>query len=469
MQPDAAIVWNERQRAIVSENAQLSQKASVALENMLDRLASLRASPHTVISRAQEDSSSPAVEAIDRHQTKEDLKQNSPPSRAIRSRAERPLLNISLPSDGEESGVEEEEEEEARTLASLVGEARQGSTLGVHVPDELLPPEGGQLLYAWFRSRDGLDWRGIEGLGSESYQPRAEDVGCWLFAEWRFVDFEGSVLREGATEANVVKPLVHERMSLRDAILQGQLQVEASAMGGSGVHAPILGPSVITLSRKSVQIASRSGSGWGLPLRTARMTPAASDPLAIHIATSENERSLLCRFHSVVTRDLLLLCKDCFASLQLEPLLSGPCKLWESGAYKDFFALLFVEVLLLHEGSAMPSSGSEPAYIIEMLGCQVTDGQVESKQSNNFALTIEDSSGGVYHIKWAETTEYDLWCDAILSHHFSEEPDRKASNEHYEARNQALLEGCHFETTALKYGGYGYHDTACNAVTPLPK
>ena len=37
---------------------------------------------------------------------------------------------------------------------------------------------------------------------ADRYVLNAEDLGCWIFAEWKYVDEKGEALAEGSTEAS---------------------------------------------------------------------------------------------------------------------------------------------------------------------------------------------------------------------------------------------------------------------------
>ena len=99
----------------------------------------------------------------------------------------------------EEDEEEEEGESDDGPLAEIEGDLCLGSSLNVAVPDDLLPdgatPSG--LSYQWHRSHDGESWQPIAGAEAARLVLGAEDVGCWLFCEWRYADSGAAGAREG--------------------------------------------------------------------------------------------------------------------------------------------------------------------------------------------------------------------------------------------------------------------------------
>ena len=380
----ASLAWNRRQKAVLSRHGQLLNERPAVVENMLDRYSTLaRGSPDSVTARHLQ-GSRVAVTAPLGDEPPDALhtiaaRSAASPSRAgsIASPLRKPPPAVFIPSEAEEEEEEEEEEEGEAPLATIIGDYQLGSTLGVHVPDELMPGEGGNLEYCWCRSVDNDEWTPIAGAESATYLVRAEDVGCWLFAEWRFVDFEGTVLGEGSTEGSEtpVRLLEEDREDLKTALLQAEMRAEVTALGGAGsVHTPIVGPAALSLSTAGLRIASKLGAGWALPLRATQLRPAASgEPLEVEISAREGERSLRCRLDSTQACDLLMLGVSCFASLGRPPLHEGACKVWEGEEYGAYFGRLFGEVLLLHEGSTAPAAGAQPAEAMLLHGCHVAE------------------------------------------------------------------------------------------------
>ena len=62
----------------------------------------------------------------------------------------------------------------------------------------------------------------------------AADCGCWIFAEWKIVDDEGEVVKDGSTEASdsSVRLLPEDREDLKNAVLESQLEYEVRTAGG---------------------------------------------------------------------------------------------------------------------------------------------------------------------------------------------------------------------------------------------
>ena len=56
--------------------------------------------------------------------------------------------------------------------------------------------------YAWRRPVEQEKWDPVPKAEADRHVLNAEDVGCWIFAEWKYVDGKGEALAEGATEAS---------------------------------------------------------------------------------------------------------------------------------------------------------------------------------------------------------------------------------------------------------------------------
>ena len=150
-----------------------------------------------------------------------------------------------------DTDVEDDDDDEP-PLATMHGDFLLGSTLGVNVPDTLLPSGGvGRLEYCWCRSVNNEEWEAIPGSNSATHVLGGQDVGCFIFAEWSLVSFDGETLADGATEGSEasVRILAEDREELKEAVLTGRLAYDVSVNGGGS-----FGPAQLSVNSEHVRI-----------------------------------------------------------------------------------------------------------------------------------------------------------------------------------------------------------------------
>ncbi|KAL3917018.1 MAG: hypothetical protein SGPRY_006577, partial [Prymnesium sp.] len=99
---------------------------------------------------------------------------------------------------------------------------------------DLIPEGSGALEYGWHRSVDNDNWDVVEGAVGPEHVLTAEDAGCWLFAEWRYVDPSGARLAEGSSEATLdpIRLLSEDRDDLKDIVLKRRGEYNVSTREG---------------------------------------------------------------------------------------------------------------------------------------------------------------------------------------------------------------------------------------------
>ena len=314
----------------------------------------------------------------------------------------------------EEDDDEEEGESDDGPLAEIEGDLCLGSSLNVAVPDDLLPdgatPSG--LSYQWHRSHDGESWQPIAGAEAARLVLGAEDVGCWLFCEWRYADGGGAAgaraKAEGSTEASeaAVRLLPEDRDDLKAATLAGTFTTPVKTSEGGAT---------LTVSRDGVRLAHRFGGTRTEKLATGLLRTDASDPLTLWLTADgvggdANAKQLKVTFETQQSRDLAALTAECLVSLDKDAAFDAPCQVWEGDEYGPYHGRLHGEVLLLFEGSDAPPEGEEPTEAILLHGCHTED---VDGDDGAFELSIADADGETFSLNFEQEEERSAWREAI--------------------------------------------------------
>ena len=135
--PRPAFAWNLRQKSVLARHGQRLSRQPATVENLLERIIERnRNAPE--VARSLLPSFVPALSA--------------PGSTSSSPYRPRPAM-VAVPDDDVEDDSDGEDDEPP--LATMHGEFQVGSTLGVHVPDDLLPSgenvPTGRLEYCWCR------------------------------------------------------------------------------------------------------------------------------------------------------------------------------------------------------------------------------------------------------------------------------------------------------------------------------
>ena len=314
----------------------------------------------------------------------------------------------------EDDDEEEEGESDDGPLAEIDGDLCLGSSLNVAVPDDLLPdgatPSG--LSYQWHRSHDGESWQPIAGAEAARLVLGAEDVGCWLFCEWRYADGGGAAgaraKAEGSTEASeaAVRLLPEDRDDLKAATLAGTFTTPVKTSEGGAT---------LTVSRDGVRLAHRFGGTRTEKLATGLLRTDASDPLTLWLAADgvggdANAKQLKVTFETQQSRDLAALTAECLVSLDKDAAFDAACQVWEGDEYGPYHGRLHGEVLLLFEGSDAPPDGEEPTEAILLHGCHTED---VDGDDGAFELSIADADGETFSLNFEQEEERSAWREAI--------------------------------------------------------
>ena len=361
------------------------------------------------------------AEAARRRRAEEERARDEPEDLGVLD-ASPPKLTVQGPSDesepgaagvdargegGEEEEGEEEEGEEEEDLAELEGDAQLGSTLSVSIPPSVLPASGGRLAFVWHRSVDKESWEAIDGAESERYVLGAEDVSCWLFAEWRYVtdDAAGAVIKEGSTEASEqpVRLLPEDRDDLKDVVLAGEASYDVTTRDG---------PAKLTVSKGSVALKSRFGGTKVVELTSEVLRSVPGEPTSLTFTPPPPAKPTACSFDSSQQRDLAILSAHAFVHLAADASFEGACKVWEGDEYGDYYGLVHGHVMLLFEGADAPSDGVEPTEALLLHGCRAENVDDESAD-DGLEISISDAGGEVFSLCVADDAARDEWREAI--------------------------------------------------------
>lgn len=264
--------------------------------------------------------------------------------------------------------------------------------------------------YAWHRSSsapdDNAEWDEIAGLTSQRYVLTAADVGCWMFAEWKVVDGEGNIVKDGSTEASDenVRLLPEDREDLKSAILEGRLEYEVRTLEG---------PSKLNVSRKDgVTLKSRfKQAATVAPLSATVLQVDPIDPSLLVMQTEK--KPISCTAPGQQQRDLLVLCAKAFTSLNQEASYEAGCRVWEGDGYGDYYGMIYGQVMLLYEGKEAPPEGTEPSEALMLHGCRAE--VVEEEGEDGPELSLADSGGEIFSLCLNDEAARDEWKEAIGS------------------------------------------------------
>jgi len=311
-----------------------------------------------------------------------------------------------------DTDVEDDDDDEP-PLATMHGDFLLGSTLGVNVPDTLLPSGGvGRLEYCWCRSVNNEEWEAIPGSNSATHVLGGQDVGCFIFAEWSLVSFDGETLADGATEGSEasVRILAEDREELKEAVLTGRLAYDVSVNGGGS-----FGPAQLSVNSEHVRILGNYFKATQLSADDAVLSPSVNDPLEVEISSPELQVPITCQLPTSEKRELFLLAHRAFVGLAAPPSNVGAVQVWEGEAYGDYYASVHGDVVLLHDGLKTPSASSRPTEALILFGCCVAETDSGNFWKSGFELSIEDSDGEQYNLCFPEAMALASWRDAIAS------------------------------------------------------
>ena len=280
------------------------------------------------------------------------------------------------------------------------------------MPDELMDEageNGHEVTYAWHRSSappdENAEWEEIAGVGSPRYVLTAADVGCWIFAEWKGVDENGELIKDGSTEASdaSVRLLPEDREDLKNAVLEGRLEVEVRTAEG---------PAKLNVSKTGVSLKSRFHKATTvLELSADLLKVDQRDPSALILNPPAGGKAIHCTLSGQQARDTLVLVAKAFTSLAGEPSFEQKCRVWEGEGYGDYFGRIYGNVMLLYEGAEAPADGVAPSEALMLHGCKAEN--VEGEEEEGPELSLADSGGEIFSLCLGDEAERDEWRDAV--------------------------------------------------------
>jgi hypothetical protein len=312
--------------------------------------------------------------------------------------------------EDDEDEEEDEDEDDDEPLAEMQGDLQVGCTLTIEVPisiSEEAEAEGLTLQYGWHRCPtepdDSAEWTPI-GSTESRYVLTAEDVGCWLFGEWKLLGANGEASKEGATEASdeCVRLMAEDRENLKAAILEGKAEYEVRTQDG---------PAKLCVTKQNISLKSRFGGTKVFDLSATVLSCDPEDPAGLLLATQK--KPIACGLQKTEERDLLVLTSKAFSQLEGEASHEGKCKVWEGEGYGEYFGYLYGQVLLLYEGADAPEDkdGTEPSEALMLHGCKTE--AVEEDGEDGPELSIADAGGEVFSLCFDDQKQRDDWKEAI--------------------------------------------------------
>jgi len=312
--------------------------------------------------------------------------------------------------EDDEDEDEDEDEDDDEPLAEMQGDLQVGCTLTIEVPisiSEEAEAEGLTLQYGWHRCPtepdDSAEWTPI-GSTESRYVLTAEDVGCWLFGEWKLLGANGEASKEGATEASdeCVRLMAEDRENLKAAILEGKAEYEVRTQDG---------PAKLCVTKQNISLKSRFGGTKVFDLSATVLSCDPEDPAGLLLATQK--KPIACGLQKTEERDLLVLTSKAFSQLEGEASHEGKCKVWEGEGYGEYFGYLYGQVLLLYEGADAPEDkdGTEPSEALMLHGCKTE--AVEEDGEDGPELSIADAGGEVFSLCFDDQKQRDDWKEAI--------------------------------------------------------
>ena len=304
---------------------------------------------------------------------------------------------------------EEEEDEGEEPLATLSGTQQLGSMMQIDLPDELRPSADAKVQLQWHRSIDGDSWEAVRGATEPRYMLSADDVGHWLFAEWRFTDAAGEVLADGSTEQSsaVVGILAEDRDDLKDLVLKGEASFEVRVREGVAE---------LRLSRDGLRLSHRHGGTSLYALDKALLRAMPQNPLGVLITRSDSDEPLKATLASTQQRDLLVLTATAYHALTIDASHQGACRVWEGDEYGPYYGRLHGQHLLLFEGAEAPGADTAPNEALMLHG--ITAEAVaasEDGDADELELSLADADGEVFSLAFSSDAEREEWRSAIDS------------------------------------------------------